>query len=87
MPEPWSNSRNKYSFVCVDVFSKMAGLEPMKNKEAVACNKAIENIFKRSEVPDSIYCDEGSSEFTNIFSLQQLETKNIKIIYATNHEL
>ena len=35
-------------------------------------------------VPDSIYCDEGS-EFTNKKFLQLLDTKNIKIIYATNH--
>ena len=59
-------------------------MEPMKGKEANTCNKAIENIFQRLGVPDSIYCDEGS-QFTNKKILQLLETKNIKIIYATNH--
>ena len=59
-------------------------MEPMKDKESSTCNKVIENIFKRLGVSDSIYCNEGS-EFTNKKILQLLETKNIKIIYATNH--
>jgi hypothetical protein len=84
MPKPWSNSRNKYSLVCVDVFTKMADMEPMKDKEADTCTKAMENIFKRLGVPETIYCDEGS-EFTNKKFLQMLDSKNIKIIYATNH--
>ena len=84
MPKPWSNSRNKYSLVCVDVFTKMADMEPMKDKESDTCTKAMENIFKRLGVPETIYCDEGS-EFTNKKFLQMLDSKNIKIIYATNH--
>ncbi len=83
MPKPWSDNRNKYSLVCIDIFTKMADMEAMKDKEADTCNKAVENIFKRSGVPDSIYCDEGS-EFTNKKFLQLLENKNIKIIYANN---
>ncbi len=50
--------------VCVDVFTKMADMELMKDKKTVTCNKAIENILQRLGVPESIYCDEGS-EFTN----------------------
>jgi hypothetical protein len=84
MPKPWSNSRNKYSLVCVDIFTKMADMEPMKDKESDTCTKAMENIFKRLGVPETIYCDEGS-EFTNKKFLQMLDSKNIKIIYATNH--
>jgi len=84
MPKPWSNSRNLYSLVCIDIFTKKVDMEPMKDKEANTCNKAIENIFQCLGVPDSIYCDKGS-EFTNEKFLQLLETKNIKIIYATNH--
>ena len=84
MPKPWSNSRNKYSLVCIDIFTKMADMEPMKDKESDTCTKAMENIFKRLGVPETIYCDEGS-EFTNKKFLQMLDSKNIKIIYATNH--
>jgi hypothetical protein len=55
MPKPWSNSRNKYSLVCVDIFSKMADMEPLKDKEADTCTNAMENIFKRLGVPETIY--------------------------------
>lgn len=84
MKEAWRNQRNKYSLVCVDVFTKYADMEPMKDKEADTCNKAMEKIFEKMGIPESIYCDEGS-EFTNKKFLQLLERHNIEIIYATNH--
>ena len=84
MPKPWSNSRNKYSLVCVDIFTKNADMEPMKDKEADTCTKAMENIFKRLGIPETIYCDEGS-EFTNNKFIQMLDKHKIEIIYATNH--
>lgn len=84
MPKPWSNNNNKYAFVCIDIFTKKGDMEPMKDKESNTCNKAMENIFKRMGTPESIYSDEGS-EFTNKKFLDLLESKNIKIIYATNH--
>jgi IS30 family transposase len=63
----------------------MADMEPMKDKEADTCNKAMDNIFKRFGVPDSMYCDEGS-EFTNKKFLQLMEREKIQIVYADNHE-
>ena len=84
MPNPWSNSRNKYSLVCVDIFTKKADMEPMKDKESDTCTKAMENIFKRLGIPETIYCDEGS-EFTNNKFIQMLDKHKIEIIYATNH--
>ena len=84
MPKSWSNSRNMYSLVCVDIFTKMGDMEPLKDKEADTCNKAMDNIFKSLGIPESIYCDEGS-EFTNKKFPQLLDSKNIKITYATNH--
>jgi hypothetical protein len=35
-------------------------MEPVKDQEADTYNKAIETIFKRVGVPESIRCDEGS---------------------------
>ncbi len=67
--------------MCIDMLPKMAGMEPMKDKEADTCNKARENIIKHLGVPES---DMGS-ELTNEKFLQLLENKGIKIIYATNH--
>ena len=84
MPRPWRNNRNQYSLVCIDVFTKKGDMEPMKDKESNTCNKAMESIFKRMGIPESIYCDEGS-EFTNKKFLDLLASHKIEIIYATNH--
>ena len=61
-----------------------ADMEPIKDKEADTCTKAMENIFKRLGNPETIYCDEGS-EFTNNKFIQMLDKHKIEIIYATNH--
>ena len=84
MPKAWRNNKNMYALVCVDVFTKKADMEPMKDKEAVTCNKAIEKVFDRLGIPETIYSDEGS-EFTNNSFIQLLEKHKIEIIYATNH--
>jgi hypothetical protein len=59
-------------------------MEPMKDKEATTCNKAMEKIFDRLGIPKTIYSDEGS-EFTNNSFIQLLDKHKIEIIYATNH--
>ncbi len=64
MPKPRRKSRNINSSVCVDVFTKMGDIEPMKDKEVDTYNIAMANIFKRLGVPDSFCCDEWSG-FTN----------------------
>ena len=59
-------------------------MEPMKDKEATTCNKAMEKIFYRLGIPKTIYSDEGS-EFTNNSFIQLLNKHRIEIIYAANH--
>jgi hypothetical protein len=84
MPRAWRNNKNMYALVCVDIFTKKADMEPMKDKEATTCNKAMEKIFDRLGIPKTIYSDEGS-EFTNKSFIQLLNKHKIEIIYATNH--
>ena len=84
MPKAWRNNKNMYALVCIDIFTKKADMEPMKDKEATTCNKAMEKIFDRSGIPKTIYSDEGS-EFTNNSFIQLLDKHKIEIIYATNH--
>jgi hypothetical protein len=48
----------------IDIFTKKAVMEPMKDEESNTCNKAMECIFNRLGIPETIYSDEGS-EFTN----------------------
>ena len=84
MPKAWRNNKNMYALVCVDVFTKKADMEPMKDKESTTCNKAMEKIFDRLGIPETIYSDEGS-EFTNNSFIKLLDKHKIEIIYATNH--
>jgi hypothetical protein len=84
LPKAWRNNKNMYALVCVDIFTKKADMEPMKDKEATTCNKAMEKIFDRLGIPKTIYSDEGS-EFTNNSFIQLLDKHKIEIIYATNH--
>jgi len=84
LPKAWRNNKNMYALVCIDIFTKKADMEPMKDKEANTCNKAMENVFSRLGIPETIYSDEGS-EFTNNKFIQLLEKHKIEIIYATNH--
>ena len=41
MPKAWRNNKNMYALVCIDIFTKKADMEPMKDKEATTCNKAM----------------------------------------------
>jgi hypothetical protein len=62
---------------------KKAGMEPMRDKESTPCNKAMEKIFDRLGIPETIYSDEGS-EFTNNSFIQLLDKHKIEMIYATD---
>jgi hypothetical protein len=85
LPKAQRNNKNMYALVCVDVFTKKADMEPMKDDiESNTYNKAMENVFDRLGIPETIYSDEGS-EFTNNKFIQLLEKHEIEIIYATNH--
>ena len=85
-----SNLRNKffsqnygYVLTCIDVFSRYAWVEPLKNKTAYECKKAIERIFNKGRQPSIIYSDAGS-EFEGEFR-KYLE--KMKIIQLTNQNV
>ena len=44
-----SNNGFTFVFTCIDVFSKFAWAESIKNKEAKSCKEALENIIKTSK--------------------------------------
>ncbi len=72
LPKAWRNNKNMYALVCIDIFTKKADIEPMKDKESNTCNKAMENIFDRLGIPETIYSDEGQNLQTiNLFSSQR----------------
>ena len=47
LPKPWRNNKYKYALVCIDIFTKKADIDPMKDKESNTCNKAMEKVFER----------------------------------------
>ncbi len=61
--------------------TEKADIEPMKDKESNStCNKAMENVFNRLGIPETIYFDEGS-EFTSKIFIHLFEKHKIEIIF------
>ena len=58
-----ANENYKYLIVCVDVFSRIAFVVPMKNKQMSSSIESVEEVLDNTS-PNIINCDDGS-EFTN----------------------
>ena len=59
------NKGYKYLLTCIDLFSRYAWVEPLKNKTGVEVMNAIKRIFESANAkPNKIWVDEGS-EFYN----------------------
>ena len=55
------NTGYRYLLTCIDVFSRYAWVEPLKNKTGVEVMNAIKRIFDNSNAkPIKIWVDEGS---------------------------
>ena len=51
-----SNYGSTFIFTCIDVFSKFGWAESIKNKEAINCKEALQNIIDSSKrKPSFIY--------------------------------
>ena len=70
------NKGLNYILTCIDVFSKMAFAEPIKNKTSVCVIPAFERIFKSSGLPLKIQSDKGK-EFLNKNVQQFFKDKGI----------
>lgn len=74
-----TNDNYKYLLTVIDVLSKYAWVEPVKDKSAFSTTKALMNILKRSEgrQPQMLRSDRGKEFKNNIFR-SFLHGKNIK---------
>lgn len=79
------NDGFKYILTCIDVFSKYAWAEPLKNKSGKTITEAFEKIFKDNRKPIKLHVDKGS-EFYNTTFKALLKNKNINM-YSTKSEL
>jgi hypothetical protein len=69
----------------VDVFTKKAGMVPLKDREQTTTTKAFEKILNNLGIPKTIYSDQGS-EFKNASFQKLLDKDNIKIIFALDYQ-
>ena len=58
-----ANENYKFLLACIDVFSRLAYIVPMKNKESRTVNESIEEIIELNS-PIKLQCDNGK-EFDN----------------------
>ena len=80
------NNGNTFILVAIDIFSKKAWFEPLKNKSGLAVRKGMEKIFKRSQgIPETIQSDMGK-EIYNKDVKSLFDKLNIKL-FSTESEL
>ena len=73
-----------YAMTAIDVFTKKAGVELMKNKDAESSVEAMTVLLGKLGTPDEIMTDEGS-EFNNHLMKEYLEKKGVELILTLNH--
>ncbi len=61
-----------FVFARVDVFSKKAGMIPLKDREQTTTTKAFEKILNNIGIPKTIYSDQGSEFKNNTFQNYQI---------------
>lgn len=72
-----------YCLTCIDVCSRVADAEPMKDKTASEALQAFKAIIERMGKPKQIYADSGK-EWQGVFG-KFLEEQGIEAIFVTTH--
>ena len=70
------NSNYHYILCSIDVFTRKAYCQAMKNKDAPDCLKAFESMISSGNVPHSLFSDNDSAFLSNSFS-SMLDKKKI----------
>ena len=75
---PYADANNgfKYLLAVIDIFSRYAWVEPLKNKSANEIIKAFKKIFKSGRIPKTIRSD-AAKDFTSKEFKKFLKEKNI----------
>lgn len=77
-----ANRGMKYLFCAIDGFTKYAWILPMKDKKDKTCVETFNKILEQMVLkPQRVVSDRGS-EFTSAKFLKNLESHNIKPVYA-----
>ena len=76
------NDDYKYLLVVIDIFSRYAWVQPLKDKGSNEVINAFDKILQEGRKPKHLHTDAGR-EFTNNSFQEYLETKNI--VHFTMH--
>ena len=81
-----SNNGVKYLLVAVDVFSRVAFVEPMKNKAQSTIIETMEKIVEKTE-PNTINCDLGSEFISQAFkTMMAKQGTDVNYVDAKEHK-
>ena len=80
------NKNYKHLLTCIDIFSKFAWIEPLKDKNGKSLKEAFARILKKVQrKPRALQTDKGS-EFTNKLLQRWLSSRNIHFFTTHNEE-
>jgi hypothetical protein len=77
------NDGYKFGLVCIDIFTKYAKIEPLKDRTSKATTDATLRIFEKMGKPEVVYTDDGK-EFLGEFERKMFELGVIHLVTA-NH--
>lgn len=77
-------NKSTYVLTCIDVFSKIADAEILKDKGGDNTLDALKKIISRMGKPQQIYADKGR-EFDNKEMMEYTKKENIELILVKRH--
>ena len=82
------NRGTRFLLVCIDVFSRMARVVPLKNKSSTTVTGAFKQILESKDFQgvSRLFCDRGS-EFTNARLRKYLTPKGIRVYSTSSQEI
>ena len=78
------NDSNRYLLIAIDIFTRLAFVEPLKNKTAKTFMEGFESIMKRAkQFPRRILADKGA-EIKNKLFQAYCKNNNIFLLHSNN---
>lgn len=77
------NKGHKFILACIDIFSKFASVQPLKDKKGPTVAAALKSIFARGRVPTQMQSDKGK-EFLNKHVRDLFKEKDVHFFTTQN---
>lgn len=82
-----SNNHNTFLLCCIDVFSRMAYVEPIKDKTGLSVKAAFTKIFTKNKIIPQCICTDLGREFYNKNVQALFKQKNIRHFSTHSSEI